>query len=260
MIPEAKFISVTELSGDKVTQEQVTRMCERYYWAGRYCEGRDVLEVACGTGQGLGYIGGLAKSLAAGDYSEDILDIARAHYGNRIYFRQFDAQDLPFESRSIDRVILFEAIYYLPNAEKFVEECHRILRPGGKALIAAANKDLYDFNPSPFTHTYYSVAELNDLFGAHGFQCEFFGGTPVNAVSWRQRMLRPIKKLAVTLNLMPKTMVGKKLLKRLVFGSLVPMPKEITGETCEFAPPKPIVSNRPDTVHKVIYCAATLKE
>ena len=82
----------------------------------------------------------------------------------------------------------------------------------------------------------------------------------MKAVSWRQRVLRPIKKLAVTLNLMPKTMVGKKLLKRLVFGSLVPMPKEITEETCEFAPPKPIANDRRDKVHKVIYCAATLKE
>jgi len=38
-------------------------------------------------------------------------------------------------------IILFEAIYYIPDAEKFVEECARVLRLGGKVLIATANKD-----------------------------------------------------------------------------------------------------------------------
>ena len=40
-------------------------------------------------------------------------------------------------------------------------------------------------------------------------------------------MLRPIKKLAVMLGIMPKTTAGKKWLKRIVFGGLVKMPVEI---------------------------------
>ena len=66
------YLAVTELSGDEVSQEQVDRICNRYYWAGKYCAGKDVLEVACGTGQGLGYLSKLAKSLNAGDFSEEI--------------------------------------------------------------------------------------------------------------------------------------------------------------------------------------------
>ena len=27
------YISVTEIAGDEVTQEQVDRLCNRYYWA-----------------------------------------------------------------------------------------------------------------------------------------------------------------------------------------------------------------------------------
>ncbi len=74
---ELDFLSVTELAGDEVTQEQVDRLCNRYYWAGTYCEGKDVLEAACGTGQGLGYLAKRAKSLSAGDYTADILKIAK---------------------------------------------------------------------------------------------------------------------------------------------------------------------------------------
>ncbi len=251
------YLSVTELAGDDVTVEQVDRMCQRYYWAGTYCQGKEVLELGCGTGQGAGYLAGLASSYRAGDYSEKILGMARAHYGERIHFQQFDAQKMPFEKDSFDVVILFEAIYYLPSAERFVAECRRVLRPGGKALVATANKDLYDFNPSPHSRTYYGVSELNDLFRRYGFASSFFGNTPVDGLSWRQRMLRPIKKFVANSGLMPKTMAGKKMLKRFVFGSLVPMPAEIVAGMVPYVDPVPILADRPDRKHKVLYCVAT---
>ena len=251
------YLSVTEVAGDDVTVEQVDRMCQRYYWAGNYCQGKDVLEVACGTGQGAGYLAGLARSYRAGDYSEKILGIARAHYGERIQFQQLDAQQVPFEDGSFDVVVLFEAIYYLFSAERFVAECRRVLRPGGKVLIATANKDLYDFNPSPHSFAYYGVSELNDLFRRYGFASSFFGNTPVDGLSWRQRMLRPVKKFVTNSGLMPKTMAGKKILKRLVFGSLVPMPAEIVAGMVPYVDPVPIPADRPDRKHKVLYCVGT---
>src|SRR6187551_525624 len=75
------FFSVTEISGDDVTTEQVERHARRYYWAGDFCHGKDVLEVACGTGQGVGYLGSLARSMKAGDCSKLLLEIAKRHYG-----------------------------------------------------------------------------------------------------------------------------------------------------------------------------------
>lgn len=252
------YQSVTELSGDEITQEQVVRMCHRYYWAGTHCIGKKVLEVACGTGQGAGYLKGLASSYHAGDYSEEILKMARSHYGDRIDFQQFDAQKIPFADTSLDVVILFEAIYYIPSAERFVAECKRVLRQGGKVLIATANKDLYDFNPSPHSYLYYGVKELSQLFGEAGFTTQFFGYIPVDSLSLKHKILRPVKKIVVNSGLMPKTMAGKKLLKRLVFGSLVPMPAEIIADMFEYISPTPIAAIKPDHLHKVIYCAASL--
>lgn len=255
---ENDFLSVTELAGDDATAEQVDRICQRYYWAGEHCRGKDVLEAACGTGQGAGYLAGLAKSYCAGDFSERILEIARAHYDGRVAFRRFDAQEMPFGDGSFDVVVLFEAIYYLPSAERFVSECRRVLRPGGKVLIATANKDLYDFNPSPHSVAYYGIPELRDVFARNGFSTAFFGNTPVDGLSFRQRMLRPVKKFVVDRGLMPKTMAGKKFFKRLVFGSLVPMPAEVLPGTSPRQEPVPLSSDRPDARHKVIYCVATL--
>jgi len=254
------YSTVTELAGDEITQEQLERLCHRYYWAGSYCKDKDVLEAACGTGPGLGYISGLANSLIAGDYDNGILEIARRHYGGRIDLCQFDAQNTPFEDNSFDVVILFEAIYYLPSAKSFVKECKRVLRDGGFVLIATANKDLYDFNPSPYSHAYYGTVELDDLFADQGFAVECFGYLSVRDVSMRQRVLRPIKKLAVELGLMPKSTRGKKWLKRVVFGHMTTMPAEIDAGMAPYTPPVPVSVTEPDREHKVVYCAARLSK
>ena len=54
LLNKTDYLDVTELSGDEVSEEQVVRLCQRYYWAKEYCVDKVVLEVACGSGQGLG--------------------------------------------------------------------------------------------------------------------------------------------------------------------------------------------------------------
>jgi SAM-dependent methyltransferase len=269
-----EFVTVTEIAGDDVSKEQISRLCNRYYWTGQYCIGKDVVEAACGSGQGLGYLQGLSQSLEAGDCSKKLIEITKSYYRNRIEVRQFDAQNMPFEDQSKDVIILLEAIYYLPNASRFVQECARVLRPGGVVLVATANKDLYDFNPSLYSFTYYGTVEINALFASEGFSVKCFGDTPISDISIRQKLLRPIKKIVVSFGLMPTEMAGKKFLKRLVFGEMVKMPAEIGPPIphiesniapqkthCEiysgrYVAPVKIAINKPDRVHKVILCVA----
>jgi SAM-dependent methyltransferase len=252
----AQFLDVTELAGEEITQEQLERLCHRYYWAGELCEQRDVLEVACGAGTGLRYLASRARRLQAGDYSPEVLARAKAHTGDDFELRVFDAQEMPYADASFDAVMMLEALYYVRCADRFVAEARRVLRPGGVLLIVSANKDLYDFNPSPFSVVYHGIVELRDLLEHAGFDPSFFGYLRVDQVSLRQRAVRPIKRLAVKLNLMPKTMTGKLLLKRLVFGRMIEMPKSVVAGMVAYQPPEPIPSNTPDCVHKVIYCAA----
>jgi ubiquinone/menaquinone biosynthesis C-methylase UbiE len=256
--PLVDFLLVSELAGQPLAREQMERMHHRYAWAVGHCEDKDVVEVACGSGPGLGMLAIVSRSLEAGDYSLEMLDRAKAQYGSRIPLHQFDAVHMPFGDASKDVIILFEAIYYISSAQAFVRECRRVLRPGGAVLVVTANKDLYDFNPSPFSYQYYGVKELGDLFGESGFSCDFYGNTLVTAVSWRQRILRPVKTLAVRLGVMPKTMAGKTLLRRLVFGKLTPLAGEIRRDAVPFIPPTPLMPGRPNNQFKVIYLAAIL--
>jgi len=252
------FVQLTELAGDEVAAEQVERLARRYYWAAPFCLDKDVVEVACGTGQGVGYLATKARSMAAGDYSKALLEIARRHHRDRFELKEFDAQSMPFADGTFDVVVLFEALYYIPDTDQFFAECRRVLRPGGTLLLATANKDLFDFNPSPHSFSYHGVVELELALKRHGFSTKFWGDTPVEGVSARQRVLRPVKAMASRLGLIPKSMAGKKLLKRLVFGRLVKMPPEVTGDTAPQVPPTSLLKSQPDTGHKVIYCAAVL--
>ena len=256
MYVKTDYTDVTELSGDHVTQEQMDRIYQRYYWAGNFCKGKDVVELACGTGQSLGFISKLANSLIAGDISAPMVAKARKYYGERIDIRLMDALDTGLSDSSCDVVILFEAIYYLQDIKRFIGECHRILRKQGCLLIATANKDLFDFNPSPYSCVYYGVVELGDILTSNGFECEFFGGNPVASTAFRQRLLRPIKAFAVRLNLIPDTMAAKKIIKRFVFGRLVPMPAEIISGHRDVILPQAVLRGIADREHKVIYCAA----
>jgi ubiquinone/menaquinone biosynthesis C-methylase UbiE len=254
-----EFSEVTELAGSQISVEQLERMSHRYHWATQYCKEKDVAEVACGSGPGLGLLSSVSRSVEAGDYSDKILEIARSHYGARIRLVQLDAQSLPYADASKDVIILFEALYYIPDVTRFASECRRVLRPRGCVLIATANKDLWDFNPSPLSHTYHGARELARLFAGAGFDAQVYGYMPVGKVSTRQRILRPLKRLAVNLGIMPKSLRWKLLLKRFVFGRLVRMPEELPASDYSFTQPTPLAADNPDQTHKVLYCRATLR-
>ncbi|MBF0621618.1 MAG: methyltransferase domain-containing protein [Magnetococcales bacterium] len=253
------FISVTEMAGDHVSTEQVDRLYQRYGWAMPYCRDRDVLEVACGTGAGLGFLKSHARSLIGADLCDNVLSTPRLHYGDRIDIRTFDAQDIPLPASSLDVVILFEALYYLPEPLRFFQSCQRVLRPGGHLLIATANKDLSDFNPSPLSTTYFGSVELAQTLNQHGFEVSLYGNTPYENTGLRQRTLRPLKQAAVSLGLLPKSKAGKMLLKRFVFGKPTHFPWEIKQSSIQHAAPEPISNTEPDQSFKVIFCEATLK-
>jgi SAM-dependent methyltransferase len=253
---DIQFAQISELAGEPISREQLERLHHRYVWAAGYCRDADVLEVACGSGPGLGYLAGAAKSLVAGDLSADILDLARRHYGDRIDVRRLDAENLPFAEASFDVLILCEALYLLPRPERFLLEAQRVLRSGGWLLLVSANKDLPGFQPCLYSHVYFGVVELDRSLRELSFVPEFFGGTPLPATPWRQRALRPLQRLAATLGLMPQTMRNKRFLRRVVFGPLLQMPAEIAGGEVPYRPPTRIRSDRADRQHKVIFCAA----
>jgi len=251
------FTTVTELPGSQATREQRARLYHRYYTAGNYTAGKRVLEVACGAGLGLGYLARTASSVVGGDYTENLLRIAQSHYQGRVPLVRLDAHHLPFRDRAFDLVVLFEAIYYLGQAEQFIAESRRVLSDGGILLIGTVNKDWSEFTPSALSTRYFSIPELRDLLTQHGFaNLEFFGGFPTTATSPQQKIVSLIRRIAVVLNLVPKTLGAREYLKRLFYGRLTPLKPEVEDGMAELYPLIPIPSDSPNSQYKILYAVA----
>lgn len=253
---ETDYTKVTEVAGDRVSREQILRMYTRYHFARRYCNGKDVLEIGCGSGQGLACLARVAKKVVGADYSASLLRTTQEHYKDRIPLVRLDAQVLPFRNQSFDVAILFEAVYYLKDPQSFVKECVRILRPSGILLMCNPNKNLLDFNPSPHSYHYFSVPDFVDLLKPFGFQVECFVDCEVDYGHPKQQLLSFIKKNLVNLRLMPKTMAGKKLFKRMVFGRLIPVPPELADDNPACELPCLVDATATDKCHKVIFALA----
>ena len=248
---QQEFSSVTELPGHGATREQFSMMQTRYRFAAELAKGKDLLELACGPGVGLGYLGQKARRVVGGDLDRKLVQAAAQHYGARLEVQQIDAQQLPFADESFDVILLLEAIYYLPNPEKFVADAKRVLRPGGSVFVCSANRERPDFNPSPYTHRYFSANELRELLVSEGFDVDIYGAYPV--ASGGSKLIGTLRKLAVSLRLIPKSMKWKVRLKRLVFGKLDPIPAELEVSDANCEELIPIHEAKPVTDYKVIY-------
>jgi SAM-dependent methyltransferase len=237
------YSGVTEVVGTRVTREALSMLYTRYAFGATLAEGRDVLEVACGGGPGLGYLARHARRVIGGDYTAPLLSRAERHYQGGIPLLRLDAQALPFRSGSFGAVLLYEALYYLLEPDRFVAEAGRVLQRPGCLVISTVNPEWSDFNPSPLSTRYFSGRELASLLSERGFLAEIFGAFPVIQASAKERAVSAVRRAAVRLRLIPSTMKGKELLKRLFLGRLVTFPSEVTEAMAPYCPPARLHTN-----------------
>jgi ubiquinone/menaquinone biosynthesis C-methylase UbiE len=103
--------------------------------------GENVLDVACGTGlvsfQALTKLGNDGRIMGT-DISERMIEKASsfAEYKKeyRVKFERMDAEDLKLKDGSFDVVLCALGLMYMPNPQKALEEMHRVLMPGGRAV------------------------------------------------------------------------------------------------------------------------------
>ena len=222
------FSSVTELPRQGATRMQISMLRTRYGWAAQYSAGKDVLEVACGAGLGLGWLAERARWVAAGDVDEKNCRIAREAAGNQANIRVewMDALELPFESGSFDVAVLFEAQYYLEDVPRFLAEAHRVLRPGGALLISTVNCEWSGFHPSFLHSRYWTALELLHALQDAGFETRLSAGFPERDRGGRE-LRRRLKTLASRLGCIPRSMRAKAALKRIFYGRLDCIPQRL---------------------------------
>lgn len=253
---------ITEIGGTPITNEAASMVYTRYAVAAELARGRRTLEIGCASGIGLGLMLNGAKLVVGGDVHLPMLQTARAHYGTRVPFAQFSATVIPFRERSFDFVLFMEATYYVREFNRTLDEIGRVLDSDGVLLFVNANPERPDFIRSPHSEHYHSAREFRELLENRGYQVETAGAFAVTAGSEpgpaKQLVVRALpiaRRAAEALHLVPRTLRGRARIKRLLFGKLRTMPRQLPHD---FAPREALMhlGADPASNHKVIYVIA----
>lgn len=99
-----------------------------------------ILDIGCGTGQ---LAARLVKAVPSAhvvgcDFSAGMLGHAAARGANLRLVRG-DAGRLPFADGAFDAIVSTEAFHWFPDQPGALAECFRVLRPGGRLLLAVTS-------------------------------------------------------------------------------------------------------------------------
>ena len=105
--------------------------------------GRRVLEVGCGAGVDLARFARGGAAVTGVDIASSAIDLARANFeqqGLRGELHVANGEQLPFPDGSFDLVYAHGVVQYTSDPRRLVEECRRVLAPGGEAIFQVYNR------------------------------------------------------------------------------------------------------------------------
>ncbi|HTL88727.1 MAG TPA: methyltransferase domain-containing protein [Leptolyngbya sp.] len=127
-------------------QAQIDLIEELLKWA-NVTEAQQILDVGCGIGGSSLYLAEKFGAAATGITLSPVqanraterartLRAAKPASGINAQFQVADALNMPFEDNSFDLVWSLESGEHMPDKVKFLQECDRVLKPGGTFLMA----------------------------------------------------------------------------------------------------------------------------
>ena len=99
-----------------------------------------VLDVACGTGNATIPAAKTGATVTGLDLTPSLLEAGKAaakEAGVEIEWIEGDAQKMPFDDDSFDAVLSVFGCMFAPDHRKTAEELARVLKPGGRLVVAA---------------------------------------------------------------------------------------------------------------------------
>ena len=135
----------------------------------------DVADIGCGEGYLTLETARWARSVVGIDQSSEVLERARAlasrrHVGN-VTWKVGDLTRVPLKDKSVDVVLLSQALHHATHPEHAIAETQRILRPDGRVLILDLREHDQVWVRSRFgdRHLGFSPGQLETLLRDGGF-------------------------------------------------------------------------------------------
>ncbi|RUT03549.1 delta(24)-sterol C-methyltransferase [Dulcicalothrix desertica PCC 7102] len=121
-------------------QAQIDLIEEVLRWA-KIEQASHILDVGCGIGGSSLYLAGKYNASATGITLSPVQATRAkqraAEFGlsDRANFQVADALNMPFADNSFDLIWSLESGEHMPDKVKFLQECYRVLKPGGTMIV-----------------------------------------------------------------------------------------------------------------------------
>jgi ubiquinone/menaquinone biosynthesis C-methylase UbiE len=105
--------------------------------------GRKVLDVGCGTGVDAVRFATAGALVTGVDIAPSAIDLATKNFGYQslpVELVVGDGEALPFPDNTFDYVFAHGVVQYTTDGQALVNECRRVLKPGGIALFQVYNR------------------------------------------------------------------------------------------------------------------------
>lgn len=110
--------------------------------------GLKVLEIGCGLGTDGAQFAEADADYTGVDLTDAAVELARKRFelfDLRGKFQTADAENLDFQNESFDLIYSHGVLHHTPDTAKSIREIHRVLRPGGRAIVMLYHRDSYNY-------------------------------------------------------------------------------------------------------------------
>ncbi len=137
----------------------------RYNFASKYIQNKDVLEIGCGSGVGSNIIIKKSKSyLGIDSNNENIIESQKNNPNMSKSFLNCNAYDLESLNLKFDVVLCLATIYYL-DINKFLTILKNVIKQNGILIFDMSNYNIPNFDSKWDGQTnYYQIGELRKIF------------------------------------------------------------------------------------------------
>ena len=121
--------------------------------------------MGCGEGRGIPILLEHAKSFTAVDKLGDVLQDLRTKYPTGTFLSMNIPPLQELKDNAYDSVVSFQVIEHIEDDVLFLKEIHRVLKPGGVALITTPNRSM-SLSRNPWHIREYLPQQLKSLAGS----------------------------------------------------------------------------------------------
>ena len=110
--------------------------------------GREVLEIGCGLATDAVRFARAGANYTGVDLTEKSIELAGRRFemeGLHGRLKVADAERLPFSDASFDLVYSHGVLHHTPDIARAIDEAHRVLKPGGTAMVMLYHRRSYNY-------------------------------------------------------------------------------------------------------------------